>query len=427
MPEFQFKCPVCNASVEADETARGVRLQCPSCSSRIIVPEISLDRGMAIGDYSLERRLGAGAMGDVWLATQSSLRRKVALKILSPSVTKDPEFVNRFLHEMRLVAKLSHPNIVTAYDSGFDKGLYFLAEEFVDGGELKTLLRIEKAIPERKALLIIRKIAEALQYAWVKFKILHRDIKPANIMMDSNGEPKLMDLGISKCLSEENSMTMTGVVMGTPDYMSPEQGMADRSMDFRADVYSLGATLYHITTGGLPYDGATPMAVISMHMMKPLPPPRDRNPNLSLGCESLIKTMMAKKREDRQESWEEVISDIDLVLDGKLPATPVPEEGKHMFAKSAGLRRKDLSWTHILIACGLLVIALTAVLLFVSQGSPDFKTPDKPRQIATPPEPPAATPSAIQATPRVVTRVLTPVSTPAPISTPAPVSTPAPF
>ena len=391
---------------------------------------------MQIGDYSLERRLGAGAMGEVWLTTQLSLRRKVALKILLPSVTKDPDFVNRFLYEMRLVAKLCHPNIVTAYDSGFDKGFYYLAEEYVDGGALSAFLRIDKVIPERKALLIVKKLAEALQYAWTKFKILHRDIKPANIMLDANGEPKLMDLGISKSLCEESSMTLTGVIMGTPDYMSPEQGMADKSIDFRSDIYSLGATLYYISTGSLPYEGPTPIAVISKHMTNPLPSPRSRNPNLSVGCDALIKTMMAKEREGRQASWDDVVRDIDLVLEGKLPATSAPDQRGSLFSKTLAWQVKDWNWTHISVAYAVPAIALLAVVIFFSHERSILKASDKssqaPAPVMTAPAHPVATvaPPAIKPAPASTAPLVVaqpPMPTPTPTESPVAVPVPAPL
>jgi len=383
MSRSSFECPVCEASIEIDDADGGSHARCPACSSFIAIPEVPLEPGISLGDYILERMLGAGAMGDVWLATQKALRRKVALKILSPSVTKDPEFVARFLQEMRLVAKLSHPNIVAAYDSGFDRGLYFLAEEYVEGAELKSLLKARGALKEREALLIARGIAEALDYAWKKFKILHRDIKPANIMLDAAGEPKLMDLGISKSLSEETSMTMTGVVVGTPDYMSPEQGMGEKEMDFRSDLYSLGATLYHMTAGELPYKGPTPVAVVSMHLNSPIPSAREKNHELSKDCDALIRKMMAKERDERHSSWEELIKEIDLVLEGKALPAAKPAQAKRTEGKTP--KAALPAWlTALLAIASIAVIAAAAAVAISSLRAPreEPKAPQRPPQPA---------------------------------------------
>jgi len=285
------------------------------------MPGIQPDR--VIGNFRIIRKLGSGGMGEVWLAEQLAMERKVALKILSPSLVNDQDFVNRFMSEVKMTAKLHHHNMITAFDAGNDQGIYYLAMSYVDGIELGDRVKIDKKIPEKEALHIIKSIADALNYAWKKFKILHRDIKPANIMIDSDGQPKLMDMGISKSLSEERGLTMTGAIVGTPHYMSPEQARAEE-LDCRSDIYSLGATFYHIVTGDVPYDASTAMGIITRHIADPLPPPELKNPEISGPCSALIHIMLAKKREERQEDWDKVIEDIKLVLHGKMPATPLP-------------------------------------------------------------------------------------------------------
>lgn len=329
MPEITFLCPVCEAEIEADETMCGGTAQCPACNNCIMVPMPGIKEGMKIAGFTLERRLGAGGMGEVWLACQTAMSRKVAIKILSPALIQDASFVSRFLNEVKTSAKLDHNNIVTAFDAGVDKGFYYLAISYIDGTELMDRIKIDRTIPEREALLIIRDIADALKYAWNKFKILHRDIKPANIMIDSEGMPKLMDMGISKTVSEEGAqMTMAGTIIGTPHYMSPEQGMGEKDLDCRSDIYSLGATLYHMITGTVPYDATTVVGIISKHMLEPFPSPLERNPEISEQCIALIETMMAKRREDRQQTWEDVIEDINMVLHGQFPGTRRPDKNQ---------------------------------------------------------------------------------------------------
>jgi hypothetical protein len=219
---------------------------------------------------------------------------------------------------------------------------------YVDGSELDDLLKASGGfLPETQALRIIRDIADALRYAWDKFRILHRDIKPANIMVTSDGVAKLMDMGISKSMSEDSGLTMTGVVIGTPYYMSPEQARADGELDCRSDIYALGSTLYHTVTGQVPYDATTAMGILAKHITDPFPPPRDRNPGVSEECSVLLEIMMAKKPDDRQRDWSAVIQDIDLVLSGEFPVTPRPEIGKsqvmQMTASQALPRRKIMN------------------------------------------------------------------------------------
>ena len=253
MAEITFTCPHCKAEMETDENFAGDMAQCPSCNNTIMIPMAGIKEGMTIGGFLIERRLGMGGMGEVWLAHQTAMDRKVALKILSPALTGSPGFVTRFMAEVKMSAKLEHPNIVTAHDAGVEDGIYYLAMTYVDGVELDDRLSIDKTIPEQEALKIVRNIAEALKYSWDEFKILHRDIKPSNIMLDGRGNAKLMDMGISKSMSENRDLTMTGMIIGTPYYMSPEQARADSELDSRSDIYALGATLYHMVSGEVPY------------------------------------------------------------------------------------------------------------------------------------------------------------------------------
>ncbi len=328
MAGITFTCSKCEAEIEADIGLAGAVVQCPNCDCTVMIPMPGISPGMKIAGYEIVRRLGAGGMGEVWLANQTAMDRKVALKILSPALTSNKDFVDRFMKEVKTAAKLEHQNIVVAHYAGCEGNIYFLAMSYVDGALLDDLLKIDKRIPEKEALRIARGVADALRYAWGKFKILHRDIKPSNIMLDSDKIPKLMDMGISKSLSEDKGITMTGMIVGTPHYMSPEQANASSEIDCRADIYSLGATLYQLVTGVVPYDAPTAMAILMKHMSEPFPPPQGINPEVSDGCSVLLEIMMAKMPADRQASWEDVISDIDLVTAGKMPATRRPSAGK---------------------------------------------------------------------------------------------------
>ncbi len=392
MALFSFNCPQCGLEVEADSTMSGGTAQCPKCNNSILVPHPGIEPGIEVAGFVVESRLGVGGMGEVWLARQTAMDRKVALKILSPALTSDKEFVTRFLQEVKMAGKLVHPNIVTAFDAGVDKNIYYLAVSYVDGVELGNRLRIDRFIQEREALNIILSIAKALKYAWDKFKILHRDIKPSNIMIDNDGVPKLMDMGISKSLAEDSQLTMTGMIMGTPYYMSPEQAKGDANLDFRADLYSLGATLYHLVTGERPYEATTAMGILTKHITEPFPPPQDRNPGVTDQCAALLEIMMAKDKNDRQQSWDDLINDIDLVLAGRYPRTMRPEpggstvvtkrdrlqSGNWQSAQSPAKPKKPLPLDKILIAFAAILCVIFGGIIYMARSG--YKEPEPPSE-----------------------------------------------
>jgi len=325
MPDLSFTCTNCNVNIECDAGMAGSAVQCPSCGASLMVPRQGLHEGLDIGGFLLERKLGAGAMGEVWLAHQTRMDRKVALKILSPNLTRDPEFVDQFMREVRNSGRLQHNNIVTAFDAGVAGDIYYLAMSYVDGESLEDRIHRAGKIPEKEALKIICAVANGLNYAWKNYQMIHRDIKPSNIMLDKNGEPKLMDMGVSKSLSEDASMTMAGTIMGTPHYISPEQVSAEDEIDFRSDLYSLGVTLFHMLDGKVPFDAKHVIAVMTKHLTDAPPLLHSLNPSVSKPCEVLVQIMMAKKREARQLSWDDLIKDINLVLDGEMPATQLSD------------------------------------------------------------------------------------------------------
>ena len=327
MAEITITCSKCGSEFLIDETHAGDTVACSQCQSTILVPLAGIKPGRKIADFEVIRKLGVGGMGEVWLAKQVSMDRDVALKILSPALTDNEEFVTRFAQEVKMAGKLHHQNIVAAHYAGVDNGVNFLAIEFVEGVELEVLMKSQTVIPEQQALEIAKSMASALKYAWDKFKILHRDIKPSNIMINSDNEPMLMDMGISKSLAEDKNLTMTGMVVGTPYYMSPEQCRADSKLDFRADLYSLGSTLYHMVTGSVPYDATNATGIIAKHITEVFPPPQKRNSDISDQCAVLLEIMMAKSPDERQESWDDLIRDIDLVLQGQFPKTERPAIG----------------------------------------------------------------------------------------------------
>lgn len=294
--------------------------------------------GVTLGGFQLERLLGRGAMGEVWLARQLSMGRDVALKTLPPQMAMDRNYVNRFLREVKVAAKLEHAHIVTAYEAGEADGVLYLAMALVLGETVADRLKREGMLREKEALRIVRQVAEALTYAWDEHHLLHRDIKPSNIMLNRRGDAKLMDLGISKCVQDGMELTLTETVMGTPNYMSPEQLEGKSDLDFRSDLYALGMTLYQMLTNQVPFKSSSVIETLRKQAIETLPSARLYNASLSDGCLALLETMLAKRREQRHASWAALVADVDRVGAGKTPLQPALNAGDSVMIRSKDLR-----------------------------------------------------------------------------------------
>jgi serine/threonine-protein kinase len=272
-----------------------------------------------VGGFEIISRLGRGGMGAVYKARQVSMDRLVALKVLPPGLARDKNFIERFFREARAVARLNHPNIVQGIDVGVADKYYYFAMEYVDGETVQNRLARRGPYDEKEALEIVLQIAQGLHHAH-RSGMVHRDVKPDNVMVTSGGVAKLCDLGLAKSMAGDLSITQSGLAVGTPHYISPEQARGEDDVDIRADIYSLGASLYHMVVGRTPYTGSSAMAVMTKHLNDDVPNPRDERPELSLGLVRLLEKMMAKEREDRYQTPEELIRDVNLVLSGKNPA-----------------------------------------------------------------------------------------------------------
>ena len=283
-----------------------------------------LAAGARFGDYEILAELGAGGMGRVYRARDLTLERTVALKTLAPQFGSDAGFVQRFLKEARAAARLNHPNIVQIYDFGQEGDTYYLAMEYVDGHSLGAYLK-RGHFTERDAILVVRHACRALAVAHVE-GLIHRDIKPDNLMLTSKGEVKLVDLGIAKRVDEDQNLTQTGQAVGTPHYISPEQIRGLRDIDARADIYSLGATLYHLVTGHTPFRGTSGALVMSMHLAQPLADPRTYRPELSEGLCRVIRKMMAKERAERYPDADSLDRDLYRLQTGESPEASEPGE-----------------------------------------------------------------------------------------------------
>lgn len=302
---MRYRCPFCYYTITVDDMSRGYPVVCAGCGKTVQIPPGKFDPGCIIGDFVIINKIGAGSIGSVYKATQLSLDRQVALKILSPEYTTS-KGIDDFLREARAAAKLSHTNLVQALAVGEEDGICYLAMTYVNGENLKARLRREGRIPVDEALHITQQVAEALYYAWDEAGLIHRDVKPDNIMTTDDGIVKLTDLGLAMNQSEWSEEME---ISGSPSYMSPEQ-FAGAKLDPRSDIYSLGVTLYQMISGRLPYDGETVKKIARQHMEEEPIPLRRLVPGVPLPVEALVKRMMAKTPENRFAGMEEVLKAI---------------------------------------------------------------------------------------------------------------------
>jgi len=282
-----------------------------------------------VAGYEVISKLGQGGMGAVYRARRMGTANIVALKILPPSLA-DEDMIARFRRESEIVRGLHHENIVGCVEFGYDrrKKCHFCALELIEGEDLGKRLERSGRPSEDEAVSITHQMAMALAHAHAN-GLVHRDVKPENIMVTDDGTAKLLDLGLAREASAEATrMTESGTFVGSPYYASPEQAMGRAAVDIRSDIYSLGATLYHMVTGKPPFDGASALAILQKHLTEELPWPADVNPDVSDDLCLIIAKMMAKPPEDRYQVPEDVVSDLDLLVEGKKPelASRAPEQ-----------------------------------------------------------------------------------------------------
>jgi hypothetical protein len=280
--------------------------------------------GQTLGKYQIVEQVGKGGMATVFKAFQPGLDRYVAVKVLPAYYAHEEGFEERFTREAKAIARLDDPNILPVYDFGQDDGLSYIVMKYVSGGTLKD--RLGRPLASKEALAILKQIAGALDHAH-DVGILHRDVKPGNILIDEKGWVYLSDFGLAKMVEGSVQLTGTGTGVGTPAYMSPEQGQG-LSVDERTDVYSLGVILYEMLTGRVPYEAETPMAVVVKHISSPLPLPRSVNPNIPESVERVILKALAKDPDDRFSRAGDLVIALETAIAGTEEehtlAKPVP-------------------------------------------------------------------------------------------------------
>ncbi len=294
-----------------------------------------------LGGYEILGPLGEGSMGQVYKARHPETEQIVVVKMIADDLSGHA--VERFKREIRASIQLEHPNLISGYTAGQEEdGGWYYVMEFIDGTTVKTEL-LQGAFDEERSLDICFKVAQALDYAW-GFNLVHRDIKPENIMLTREGDVKLCDMGLAKSLDSQTKLTMNGTVIGTPHYMSPEQARGD-DLDFRSDIYSLGATLYQMVTTFPPFHGDEPLTVIRNLLTQDPVSPRDHTPHLSDGICYVISKMMARNPNHRYNAYAALISDIShAMMDRK---TMAEESGQIRIMSRTDARDQAYRYCHI--------------------------------------------------------------------------------
>jgi eukaryotic-like serine/threonine-protein kinase len=274
--------------------------------------------------YELGEILGFGGMSEVHLARDQRLHRDVAIKVLRADLARDPSFYLRFRREAQNAAALNHPAIVAVYDTGEAETpngpLPYIVMEYVDGVTLRDIVHTEGPMPARRAIEVIADACQALNFSH-QHGIIHRDVKPANIMISKTGAVKVMDFGIARALSDANSVTQTAAVIGTAQYLSPEQARGEK-VDARSDVYSLGCVLYEILTGEPPFIGDSPVAVAYQHVREDPVPPSRRHNDISPELDAVVLKSLAKNPDNRYQTAAEMRADLVRVHSGEAPDAP---------------------------------------------------------------------------------------------------------
>ncbi|GAB4547933.1 MAG: hypothetical protein OHK0023_10040 [Anaerolineae bacterium] len=319
--------------------------------------------GKQLGPNEITGFLGHGGMADVYRATQRTLKREVAIKVLVSSYARDKAFVERFTREVEVVARLEHPHIVPVYEHGItDEGVVYLAMRYLKGGTLADLIKQRGALPIPQVAQIMLQVGAALDYAH-KQGVVHRDVKPSNVMLDENGDAYLTDFGLARPTDRTFAETLTepGSMLGTPAYVSPEQIQENRS-DARSDVYSLGIVLYEMLTGRPPFTGDSIYAIIQAHITKQPPKPSLLRVDLPVAIEATVLRAIQKSPEHRYQSVGEMVNDLRLATQGEIPTKPIPRDQKTILLRQSATLRGRLPLlgagliTSIVIALGLLLV-----------------------------------------------------------------------
>ena len=313
--------------------------------------------------FEILEKIGTGGMATVWRARQISLDRIVAIKILNPNFSSDQLDISRFQNEAQAAAALKHAGIVQVYDANAVDGLYFFVMEYVSGYTVGEWIKRKGVLREDNALLVVECVADALKYAWDTRSIIHCDVKPDNVLVDADGSVKVSDLGLARTLSAmTRAEEEVDEVLGTPYYMSPEQAQGLADLDFHSDIYSLGAMLFHMLTGQIPFHDQDVESVMELQVTTDLPPVRDINPDVSVEAAALVKRMTEKSPGDRQHDWEEVLKDVADVKSKKNVRKVGSTDTMRLLKRRNQISRIQGKSRHKFIGTLIVLFAVTAAI-----------------------------------------------------------------
>ncbi len=339
--------------------------------------------GTQLGEYQLVRKIAEGGMGEVYEAVQLKLDRRVAVKLLSEQLAREEEFLARFEREAKSAAALNHANVVQVYDYGCADGQYYFVMELVDGVDLSAHVKEHGKLPIPEALGYFEQAVNALKFA-ARHAIIHRDIKPANLMLTRDGMVKVSDLGLAKKLTDDSDVTMTGVGMGSPHFLAPEQADDAAHVDHRADIYALGVTLLFLLTGKRPFEGASNFSVVLAHANKPLPTGFELGTPLPDEIQRFIQRMTAKLPAGRYQTYDELLEDLQRVKAGQKPRIDL---GK-LLRDPRNLQRLAITAVVILVGALAVPMLLPDKQPAAASGSPPATQAPANQSDAPPPRPP---------------------------------------
>ncbi|MBI5365674.1 MAG: serine/threonine protein kinase, partial [Planctomycetes bacterium] len=320
-PEKAFRCLKCGGDLVVPAELADVAVDAAAVSEPAPAAAVGLDNleGRVLSGCKVLQKIAIGGMGSIYKGRQLSMNRDVAVKVLSDELSKDRAYVQRFILEARAAGELSHTNMIHVIDVGTFEGLYYYLMEYVEGDGLDAVLERRGQLDLDETLNIALQTASALEHAH-KHGIIHRDIKPDNLILMKDGTIKVADLGIAKKMSVgTHGLTQPGMVLGTPFYMAPEQGKDSRLVDARSDLYALGASMYHMLTGKVPFDGKTCLEVVLKAIDEEPVPLRELNPSLPDGVVAMIEKLMRKKPEERYQTASDLIRDLQRIKAGVEP------------------------------------------------------------------------------------------------------------
>jgi serine/threonine-protein kinase len=366
---------------------------------------------LKLGSYVLLERLGVGGMGEVFKARHCVMNRVVALKVIRPELLKNPAAAHRFHQEIEAAAKLQHPNIVLAFDANEAGDVHFLAMEYVEGVDLARLMVQRQPLPVAEVCEYVRQAALGLQHAHEK-GLVHRDVKPSNLIVTPQGQVKILDFGLARLRHAEaeavlgTDLTKTGMMLGTPDYLPPEQARNAKQVDIRGDVYSLGCTFYHLLTGRPPFNEGNALERVMKHQLEEPPSAHALRPDLPFEVGVVLRRMMAKRPQDRFQTPAEVAAALAPFSSAAAAPAPLPSgltlpaagttAGPAVVPLAAApLPRPrdpgaDALWVGLL---GLLVAALVGGGVLLALRQPEPRDPARPATHPKPPRPAPPTPS----------------------------------